>query len=113
MVLNFGTGGLVKAYTDSAVLGLEKLEIIYKSKGMKISLILNYDEFDIFKRNIETYNNQFDVEYIKILDTKYLEKIKLNIFLSFEKFNNIEDFKDNIIKNINVEDINIIEEMIS
>lgn len=112
MELNFGTGGLVKAYTDAAVLGLQNLEIIYKSKGMEISLSLGYDEYDNLKRNIDLFNKENNIEYIKILEEEFLEKINLNIFLSYDKFENIEDFKDKIIKNINIEDIKIIKESI-
>lgn len=96
---------------------------------MEIFLSLDYDEYDILKRNIDLFNNQLnesnknivenekqekeEVEYIKILDTKFLEKIHLNIFLSYDKFESLEDFKKSIVKNINIENIEIIRESIN
>ena len=108
-----GTGGLVKAYTDSAVEGLEKLEIIHKSEGIEIEFNISYEEFDILKRNINMFNKESMIECIKILDTKYLEQITLKVFLSHDKFKDIKDFEDIIVKNLTIQDLKVLKESIN
>ena len=113
MELNFGTGGLVKAYTDAAVEGLNKLDIVYKSEGIEIEFNISYEEFDILKRNIDMFNKESMIECIKILDTKYLEQITLKVFLSYDKFQDTKDFEDKIVKNLIIQDLKVLKESIN
>ena len=108
-----GTGGLVKAYTDAAVEGLNKLDIVYKSEGIEIEFNISYEEFDILKRNIDMFNKESMIECIKILDTKYLEQITLKVFLSYDKFQDTKDFEDKIVKNLIIQDLKVLKESIN
>lgn len=100
MVLNFGTGGLVKAYTDSALVGLSNLTIVNKSEGMVLKVDTLYEDSEILKRNIEIFNKNNRKEYVKILDIEYSEKVSLYLFISYDKLKDIEEFKENILKTI-------------
>ena len=113
MEQNFGTGGLVRAYSDAAIEGLKKLDIVEKSEGMEIELNISYEEYEILKRNIKNFNKNNEKEYIKILDTEYLESITLKIFLSYDKFDNIKDFEDDIIKGLTIENLRVLKESIN
>lgn len=113
MEQNFGTGGLVRAYSDAAIEGLKKLDIIEKSEGIEIKFNISYEEYDILKRNIENFNKNNEKEYIKILDTEYLESITLKIFLSYDKFNNTKDFEDDIIKGLTIGNLRVLKESIN
>lgn len=110
MVLNFGTGGLVKGYTDATQVGLANLNIVNKSEGLKIKVEVMYEDLEPLKRNIEEYNRNNKEEYVKILDTKYSDKVSLYLFVSYDKFKDEEDFKDEIVKNIQLQDLEILEE---
>ena len=105
-----GTGGLVKAYTDATQVGLANLNIINKSEGLKIKVEVMYEDLEPLKRNIEEYNRNNKEEYVKILDTKYSDKVSLYLFISYDKFKDEEDFKEEIVKNIQLQDLEILEE---
>jgi len=70
-----GAGGLVKAYTKTAVLGLQDTTYIYKIKGFNINLDINYKDLDKFKYYCKNNN-------IIIKNIKYLDNIKIEIEIS-------------------------------
>ena len=85
-----GTGGLVKAYSNSTKLALEKAEISMLEEGFVYKLELNYSDLENFKYFIK--NNE-----IKILKEEYFENVKLSIFVPKNKIdclnsNNINEF---------------------
>lgn len=82
-----GTGGLVKAYSDSASFVLEKAGIVKKSYGKKYTISLEYEEIDIFKREIEKIG-------MNILSTEFLEKVNVKIFVS----DDLELTEDDVLK---------------
>ena len=85
-----GTGGLVKAYSNSTKLALEKAEISMLEEGFVYKLELNYSDLENFKYFMK--NNE-----IKILKEEYFEYVKLSIFVPKNKIdclnsNNINEF---------------------
>ena len=85
-----GTGGLVKAYSNSTKLALEKAEISMLEEGFVYKLELNYTDLENFKYFMK--NNE-----IKILKEEYFENVKLSIFVPKNKIdclnsNNINEF---------------------
>ena len=85
-----GTGGLVKAYSNSTKLALEKAEISMLEEGFVYKLELNYSDLENFKYFMK--NNE-----IKILKEEYFENVKLSIFVPKNKIdclnsNNINEF---------------------
>lgn len=91
-------------------MGLANLKIVNKSLGIKVRIEINYEDLSIIKRNIEEFNNKHNKEYIKILDTKFSEKVKIYVFLSYDKFKSLDDFKTDIIKGVVLEDFEELEE---
>jgi len=77
-----GAGGLVKAYTKTAVLGLQNTTFISKTKGFNINLDINYKDLDKFKYYCKNNN-------IIIKNIKYLDNIKIEIELSKELEKNL------------------------
>jgi uncharacterized YigZ family protein len=57
-----GTGGLVKAYTESAQLVLAQLPVTEKVERTTVSITIPYSFYEPCKRLIETYHGQIDEE---------------------------------------------------
>lgn len=100
-----GTGGLVRAYSDSLKMALEKATLVNLEHGYEISISLNYADLENFKY----YCNK---NGIKILDYTYLDsvicKIELNEGLKevlerdFSEQNNLNMKTFDIIRQKNV-----------
>ena len=67
-----GTGGLVRAYTESAQKALENAEIVKKDYGNKYILELNYNNLNEFQYLCKKLK-------IRIIDMKYMENIQIII----------------------------------
>lgn len=94
-----GTGGLVRAYSDSLLLAIEKSIKIQKKLGAQLEVKLEYSELEKFKYYCK--NNE-----INIVETKYKEKIVCKIELEKDKKEKItEDFKTKKIKILEYQDI--------
>ena len=65
-----GTGGLVKAYSDTTKEALQQAKIFEVEFGNIYSISLNYDE-------VKTFENICDANKIKILSTKYEENVEI------------------------------------
>ncbi len=87
-----GTGGLVKAYTQSALEALEKNEVIEKEIG-------NIYEVEISYSNLKEFTYYCEVNNIIIRKTEYNENIDITIETTIEKYNKLLSNKLNIIKN--------------
>ena len=72
-----GTGGLVRAYTDSSKQALEAAKIIELQYGEILEYYIEYDEFEYFKYICEKNN-------IEIINTEYSNNIKAIIKLKEE-----------------------------
>ena len=79
----FGTGGLVKAYTDSTKDALKKAEIVQKILQKKYEVEVHYSYND--KLIYFCKNNDYE-----IVDTKYEENAKLYIAVKDERASNFE-----------------------
>jgi uncharacterized YigZ family protein len=91
-----GTGGLVRAYSNSLLQAIEKSKRIQKCLGREWEVGLSYNEFENFKYYCK--NNK-----INIVDTQYKENIVCKIEMEEEKKQKLlQDFE---IKNINLNNI--------
>lgn len=91
-----GTGGLVRAYSDSLLEAIEKSEKVQKCQGIELLVIVEYSEFDHFKYYCKNNN-------ILITHVEYGETIACKIELEDDKKEKLLiDFetKDTILKNI-------------
>lgn len=82
-----GTGGLVRAYSESTLKAIEKAEFVIEQIGYEVSLKINYNDFEKLKVYCKKNN-------INIIKTEYKEKIECIIELN-------NDEKNNLIKNLN------------
>ena len=86
-----GTGGLVRAYTDSSKQALEAAKIIDLQYGEILEYCIEYDEFEYFKYICEKNN-------IEIVKTEYLNNIKVTIKLKEEDKSLFSTYKCRIIE---------------
>lgn len=88
-----GTGGLVKAYSESCSLGIEKAGIVEKYIAKVYKVELNYSDVDKFKYFAK--NND-----IIILNEEYLENVILEIGLKEKDILDNLTQNDKIVRNI-------------
>lgn len=86
-----GTGGLVRAYTDSSKQALETAKIIELQYGEILEYCIEYDEFEYFKYICEKNN-------IEIINTEYSNNIKAIIKLKEEDKSLYSTYKCRIIE---------------
>lgn len=86
-----GTGGLVRAYTDSSKQALESAKIIELQYGEILEYCIEYDEFEYFKYICEKNN-------IEIINTEYSNNIKAIIKLKEEDKSLFSTYKCRIIE---------------
>ena len=75
-----GTGGLVRAYSDSTIKALEQTEYISKIIGYKVKLCIEYDGLE----QLKYYANKSN---IKIVNIEYLSNIEVTVEMRKEKLN--------------------------
>lgn len=91
-----GTGGLVRAYSNSLMQAIECSDKLEKCLGQEMDVLLEYSEFENFKYYCK--NNK-----INIVDSEYSENIVCRIELEeVAKQKLVQDFE---IKNINIKKI--------
>ena len=91
-----GTGGLVRAYSEATTKALEKSIRVRNILGIKMEVILEYNEYEKFKYYCK-------INEINIQNVKYEEKIVCNITLEEKtKEKLISDFE---IKNIKIKNL--------
>lgn len=88
-----GTGGLVRAYSDSLLKAINSSEIIEKELGDEIEVKLEYNNFEVFKYYCK--NNK-----IKIANVDFREQIVCKIEMKEEK-------KDKLIKDYETKKLNL------
>ena len=91
-----GTGGLVRAYSDSLLKAIEESETIQKCQGTELLVRVEYNEFDHFKYYCKNNN-------ILITNVEYNELITCKIELEDDKKEKLE--KDFATKNIILKEI--------
>lgn len=92
-----GTGGLVRAYSNSLLKAIEITEKVKKCYGQELEVFLEYNEFENFKYYCK--NNK-----INIVETQYLENIVCKIELEESESNQLK--KDFETRKINIKKIN-------
>ena len=94
-----GTGGLVRAYSDSLLKAIEKSNFIQKCEGIEMQVTLEYGEFDLFKYYCK--NND-----ILLRNVEYHEVIRCNIQLEDRKKEKLKkDFENKKIILIDMKEI--------
>ena len=96
-----GTGGLVKAYSDSTILALDNAEIMKIELGYEVNIEINYQEIEKIKYFCK-------INDINIKKEQYFENVNLILHISKNKINLLEDFCN---KNIQSSKINILSEI--
>ena len=96
-----GTGGLVKAYSDSTILALDNAEIMKIELGYEVNIEINYQEIEKIKYFCK-------INDINIKNEQYFENVNLILHISKNKINLLEDFCN---KNIQSSKINILSEI--
>lgn len=92
-----GTGGLVRAYSNSLIKAIEKSQKQEKCLGVEVELNIEYPEFENFKYYCKKNK-------INIINTNYSENIVCNIELEESKKQKLlEDYRE---KKINISKIN-------
>ena len=91
-----GTGGLVKAYSDTTKEALKEAKIFEVEFGNTYSISINYDE-------VKTFENICESNKIKILSTNYEENVEI-IFETIPK--KVEIVKSKFYNNTKIELIN-------
>lgn len=82
-----GTGGLLRAYSDSLLKAIDEAKLIKKCIGDELEVVLDYSEFENFKYYCK--NNEILITYCN-----YLENIVCIINLEEQKTNKLlEDFE--------------------
>lgn len=91
-----GTGGLVRAYSDSLLKAISTSKIIEKELGEELDITLEYNNFEIFKYYCKNNN-------IKITNTEYGEHIVCKIELKEDK--KVKLMQDYETKKLNLKNI--------
>ena len=84
-----GTGGLVRAYSEATKQAIENANIIEKDYG----LICNYT---VLYEDLEKIKYFFKQENIKIVDFNYTENVEINVEITEEKYQKINDNIENL-----------------
>ena len=89
-----GTGGLVRAYSDSLLKAIDECELLELTIGMECEVKLEYNQFEKFKYYCK--NNDINIE-----DMIYTEEIVCKIEME-------EDIKDKLLKDYELKNINLL-----
>lgn len=79
-----GTGGLTRAYSETAGKVVEQSELIQKEPGMEVNLEIDYNDNEKFKYYCQKNN-------INIIKIKYTENIFYKIELNEKEYKKIEE----------------------
>ena len=82
-----GTGGLVRAYSETTIKALDKAKIVNKKKGYQVKIVTTYDQ-------IEQINYYVNKNNLKVVNTEYLENIEIMIEMTEEHLRKITNSKN-------------------
>ena len=77
-----GTGGLVRAYSETTIKALEKAKIVNKKKGYQVKIITTYDQ-------IEQFNYYANKNKLRVINMEYLEHIEIMVEMVDEELKEI------------------------
>ena len=87
-----GTGGLVRAYSQSTIKAIEMADFVIEEKGYELEIIIDYKELEILKYYCEKRR-------INIQKIEYYDKIKCILEVNKEEKNKIiNNFDKNEVK---------------
>lgn len=99
-----GTGGLVRAYSESTIKAINSAEFVIEERGYEIEIEINYNDFEKLSYYCKKNN-------INIINSEYVEKIICTLELNNEEkeklLNNIEELNFKIEKYKIVKEKNI------
>jgi len=95
-----GTGGLVRAYTETSKLAFEKAKFVTEEKGFVVELEVNYPQTDFVKYYCKKEN-------IEIVDILFGQTVKFQLILTKLEYAEIQNAEKNKLK---IESIKILEE---
>lgn len=96
--IKLGTGGLVKAYTESTKLGVEASQLIEFRELMRYKITASYELFSKVQ-----YKLQNSLVYIK--DIEYMENVSINIYFEEENKKILEELIDLTASNVDLEEL--------
>ena len=98
-----GAGGLIRAYSNSAIDAINSAGKIIKQPGMEVQVNINYQDNEMFKYYCEKNN-------IKILNADYTEKILYKVELSQKQYEDLlkQQKENNGPKAINIDEVQVI-----
>lgn len=96
-----GTGGLVKAYSDTTLEAIKKAEFVIEERGYEISVEVNYNDFE--KLNYYCRKNS-----LNIINSEYGEKVICNIEMNNEEKNKLLNNLDEL--NFKIENYKVVKE---
>lgn len=92
-----GTGGLVRAYSDSTIKALENATQVEKDLGLIVKFTISYAD-------LEKIKYYFKQEEIKVINNEFDENVNIFVEITREKYNiilkNKEEFHFNILENV-------------
>ena len=96
-----GTGGPVRAHSDTTKLALENTELIYKDLGLETKIVVSYSDL----QKLQYY---FNKNNIKIIDIKYSENIEMIFEITKNKYENILEQEEKMNLNFSILEIEIL-----
>ncbi|MGL5256993.1 MAG: YigZ family protein [Proteocatella sp.] len=96
--IKLGTGGLVKAYTESTKLGVEASQLIEFRELMKYKIVSSYDLFSKVQYKLQN-------SPVHIADIEYMENVSIQIYFEEEDKKIIEELIDLTASNIEIEEL--------
>lgn len=84
-----GTGGLVRAYSETANIALENSKIVEKDLGVEAVFEVSYSDLQKLKYYFEKKN-------IKIIDSIFEENVKVTFEITKQQLNEILEDKENL-----------------
>lgn len=98
-----GAGGLIRAYSNSAIDAINSAGKIIKQPGMEVQVNINYQDNEMFKYYCEKNN-------IKIINADYTEKILYKVELSQKQYEDLlkQQKENNGPKAINIDEVQVI-----
>ncbi|MDL2249380.1 putative YigZ family protein [Lachnospiraceae bacterium PF1-22] len=84
-----GAGGLVRAYSKSAKVGLEASILAVKRKGRVVEIVTSYQDHGKFKNALELGRQS-------VLNTEFTESVSLKLMVEVDKIQEIEALAANL-----------------